>query len=1428
VAGPPEPLGELLAHCEASEIDARRIDVDYASHTPAVAAIRDELAGLLAGITPRPPRIPLYSTLTGEPLDGAAMDAGYWYANLASPVRFEPATRALLDSGHRLFIEVSPHPVLALGVQETAEAAGQDVVCAATAWTAGQPVNWAALLPPGRPAPLPGYAFDRQRYWLGPPAAAAPASPGRTAGHPLLPELTELAGSGGLLLAGTLSVARHPWLADHAVGGDILLPGTALADLAAVAAERAGCPRIAELILERPLVLPADGEVMVQVTAGAAAPDGTRPVTVHSRPGGQDSEWTRHATGTLTNGPNPASPPVRGDGQPDPRDGSGAAPVTGPGGPWPPPGAEPLDLDELYHRLTARGYAYGPAFRGLKAAWRHGPDLLADITLPGSAQPGNDGYRLHPALLDPALHLLLGSTPQPAAEDTEPGHRGEELRSARDEPSAPGQRPGRANPDGAGPAGRDGQAGQPDGTGTGNLEDPGSQDGAGPGRIVLPFCWTELTLAGAGVTMLRVRLSPAGRDCWTMAGAAPPGRPVVAGTVTLRPQAADAAHPDAAHPDAGQDALLRVEWQPLTESRSGQTVPGQAGTGPGRSQQALPGLGVIGQSVTDQDGDGRDGWVTVGPAVPGADGPRVTELAAVRDPVPGVVICPVPGGDGELPAAAGETVAAVVGMVQEWLGEDRFAGSRLVLVTTNAVAAVPGDRVDGLAQAPVWGLARSAQAENPGRLSLLDLDGQPAPDAVRTAIAAGADQAVIRGNQVLAPRLAPAGRPPLAPPDGGGPWRLAPAGRGLDRLVLRHSPEAARPLEHGQVRISVRAAGLNFRDITIATGLLPGEHGLGIEGAGVITETGPGVTHLAPGDAVLGLLRDAFGPVAVADARALAKIPDGWSFAQAASVPVAFLTAWDALAEVAAVQPGDSVLVHAAAGGVGLAATQIARHLGATVYGTASPGKQAATGLPRGRVASSRSLEFEPKLRDAAGPPGLDVVLNCLAGEYTDASLRLLAPGGRFVEIGKTDLRDPAGVARAHPGVRYQAYNLMDLPPDRAGLLLREVLALFECGALTLPPVTAWDLRSAPAAFAHMRHARHTGKIVLTSPPPLDPDGTVLVTGGTGTLGALAARHLIEAHGARKVLLTSRRGPDAPGARELAGRLGKLGASVRIAACDVTDRDSLARVLGGTRLTAVVHAAGVLDDGLVTGLTPSRLARVLAPKADAAWLLHELTAGHDLAAFVLFSSASGILGEPGQANYAAANAGLDALAQYRRARGLPGLSLAWGVWQQRSGMTGHLTGADLERLSRSGMGALPSAAGLALLDAALARDEALAVPMRLAQGPAAAASPALAGRAPGEPAPGKPAPAGDDQEQLLDLVRRHAAAALGHSDPGTVGPDQAFRDLGFDSLTGVELRNRLSSSTGLRLPAGLISDNPTPEALTRYLRGLLASAGNPA
>ncbi|MEU2065210.1 SDR family NAD(P)-dependent oxidoreductase, partial [Streptomyces sp. NPDC013455] len=360
--------------------------------------------------------------------------------------------------------------------------------------------------------------------------------------------------------------------------------------------------------------------------------------------------------------------------------------------------------------------------------------------------------------------------------------------------------------------------------------------------------------------------------------------------------------------------------------------------------------------------------------------------------------------------------------------------------------------------------------------------------------------------------------------------------------------------------------------------------------------------------------------------------------------------------------------------------------------------------------------------------------------------------------------------------------------------------------------------------------------------PEWDPAGTVLVTGGTGSLGGLLARHLVTAHGVRHLLLISRSGSAAPGAAELHAELTALGATVTVTACDAADRAALTAVLAAVPdehpLTAVVHTAGVLDDGVLASLTPRRLDHVLRAKADAALHLHDLTRGLPLASFVLFSSAVATLGTPGQANYAAANAFLDALAQHRRSQGLPATSLAWGLWEQTGGLTGHLGSVDLRRMARHGLLALPADTGLGMFDTALALDRAVLVPARLdLPGPHQAADvpPVLrrlleplgtprAGRRAeprGEPVPLRETLAGLDAKQRLTtvsrLVRRHVAHILGAAGPEAVDTGRTFRDLGFDSLMAVELRNLLNTSAGVRLPATLVFDHPTPSALTKHL-----------
>ncbi|TDC84141.1 SDR family NAD(P)-dependent oxidoreductase, partial [Nonomuraea deserti] len=335
---------------------------------------------------------------------------------------------------------------------------------------------------------------------------------------------------------------------------------------------------------------------------------------------------------------------------------------------------------------------------------------------------------------------------------------------------------------------------------------------------------------------------------------------------------------------------------------------------------------------------------------------------------------------------------------------------------------------------------------------------------------------------------------------------------------------------------------------------------------------------------------------------------------------------------------------------------------------------------------------------------------------------------------------------------------------------------------------------------------------------PEGPEGTVLITGGTAGLGALVARHLVTEHGVRNLLLVSRRGLDAPGAAELAAELSELGAEVDVAACDVADRDVLAQVLEGVdELVGVVHTAGVLDDGVIASLTPERLDAVLRPKADAARHLHELTQHLDLKAFVLFSSLAGVLGSAGQANYAAANTYLDALAHHRRVHGLPATSLAWGLWAT-GGMAGELDESDLRRMERAGVKPLSVDDGLALFDIAVSSGKAALIPARFVQTRAGSRSAVRRAGSSGGLAQRLAALSPAERlTTLSDLVRGTAATVLGFSDGSAIDRQRQFQELGFDSLTAVEFRNQLTAATGLSLPATLIFDYPTAETVAEFL-----------
>ncbi|WUV19310.1 SDR family NAD(P)-dependent oxidoreductase [Streptomyces sp. NBC_01485] len=1396
VSGPVDELDAFVERCAAEGVQAKRVAVDYASHSVMVEALEAEITESLKGVTSQAPAVPMLSTYTGEWVKSGELDGGYWYGNLRHRVRLADAVGELAAAGHRLFVEVSPHPVLTTAVQDTLDqkSSGDGVALGtlrrdqggaerflrsvAEAFTQGAQVDWAALYG-GIEVPrveLPTYAFQRQRYWLENPDTGFADAAGlglTTVEHPLLAAAVSLADDDGLVLTGRLSTRAHPWLADHAVAGAVLLPGTAFVELALHAGDMTNCHLLDELTLHTPLVIPDRAAVRVQVRVAAPDPaTGRRALTVHARPeaaGGErveqdpQGDWTLHATGVLA----VAARPVDGAGD---RSGDGSGQEQ-----WPPAGATALDVSDLYPRLAEAGYGYGPAFQGLRAAWRTADAVYAEAALPDGHSEQAARYGLHPALLDAALHAagFAGFLEDDAKADANGDANGNAVRAI----GATGPR--------------------------------------------LPFAWTGVTLSAVGARALRIRLARSGEDTLTVTLTDPAGGPVATvDALVLRPV-------DTARLSTGAaEDLYRVAWTPTR-------LPDAAST--------------AGWAVLGADGLGLATALDL-PRRPDRD------ALAASGPVPSVVLTGWPTPDGPAPQAVRTALERALRDVQDWLADDRFAESRLVVVTRDGCPADDWQDTDPVASA-LTGLLRTAQSENPGRLVLVDTDGHPASwQALPALVATGEPQAALRLGEARAPRLSRAAADaPLPVPADAPAWRLAVTTPGtLDHLAAVPWPPAAAPLAEGEIRIAVRACGVNFRDVLITLGMYPDQALLGSEGAGRVVEVGPGVTDLAVGDRVAGMLTGGFGPLAVTDRLKVARIPDGWSWEQAASVPVAFLTAWYALVDLAALRTGEAVLVHAAAGGVGMAAVQIARHLGAEVYATASPGKWDALrelGLDDDHIASSRDTGFAEKF------PGVDVVLNSLAGEFTDASLRLLSPGGRFIDMGKTDVRDPERVAADHHGVRYRAFQTGESGDQRLREMLEEVFGLIESGALRPLPRRCWELRRAPDAFRHIQQARHIGKVVLTVPPALDPDGTVLVTGATGTLGALVARHLVAEHGVRRLLLASRSGPQAPGAGELLADLAAAGAEATLSACDTADRDELRALLDGIPadhpLTAVVHTAGALDDGVLSALTPERFDAVLRPKADAAWHLHELTAHQDLAAFVLFSSAAGVFGNAGQGNYAAANAFTDALAQHRRSLGLPAISLAWGLWEQRSGLTGHLDATDVGRMSRTGVTALDSARGLALFDAALTAGHTLLAPIRLDQATlrrqaGSGALPALlTGLVRTAPArrtaasTAAPAGAGDELTRrltaaapaerdriLADLVRGHAGTVLGYESATAVDPGRAFRDLGFDSLTAVELRNRLNAATGLRLPATLVFDHPTPDRLVAHLRDtLLGGAG---
>ena len=786
-------------------------------------------------------------------------------------------------------------------------------------------------------------------------------------------------------------------------------------------------------------------------------------------------------------------------------------------------------------------------------------------------------------------------------------------------------------------------------------------------------------------------------------------------------------------------------------------------------------------------------------------------------------------------------------------------------VATRGAQALQGDALLALDASASWGLGRVVALEHPEwRPAWIDLDPADDVDAQADALAALMSQpeaereVAIRGGHRFVARLV---RSMAVTEAGSRPRRLVQGGHGLlDGLSLQDA--APRAPDPGEIQIRVLAAGLNFRDVMNAVAMRDDPEPLGGECAGRVTAVGQGVTTFAAGDAVAAVAEGCFATYAICDARQAVALPARMSYADAVTLPFAGMTALHSLADLGGIRSGQTVLVHAAAGGVGSVAVQIAQRTGATVIATAGSERKRAhlRALGVRHVLNSRSLDFADQALEITGGRGVDLVLNSLSGDFIDASVRCLAADGVFLEIGKRDIWDAARFGRERPKGRYHAIdlNVMRLADPAAwrALFERAMRDAIE-GRLKPLALHAFPLSRAADAFRFMAQARHIGKVVLTewddvhaAVERLPPNATTLVTGGLSGLGLATAGLLVE-RGARHLVLTGRRAA-APEAEERIEVLRGHGAEIRVVQADVSRADEVGRLLSMIDaemppLRGVVHAAGVLDDAAVLQMDWTRFARVLAPKVDGAWALHVATRHRPLDYFVMYSSIAAVLGSAGQANHAAANAFLDALAAHRRAQGLPGQSIAWGAW----GEIGAAAGRQVDqRIAAFGLGVITPEQGLDWLQALMTggASHVIVSPIHwdvlLASG--RGASPLLSEFHRSEaartlPTGAKPLGTGASATLAADLAqaspaRRHdllvgfvgeqVARVLGATSGKVVDPRQPLQELGLDSLMAVELRNQLSTGLVLprSLPATLVFDHPTLEALARALEFELQGA----
>jgi acyl transferase domain-containing protein/acyl carrier protein len=1419
IAGGGDEIAAIAVRLDAQGLRTQLLQVSHAFHSPLMDPMVEEFRAVAAQVTHAKPSILWISNLNGEPFDWASWGtrmADYWASHVRRPVQFVRSMSALDAAGCDAHVELGPGATLiGLGMQCVDGARPIDWVSSlrrskpgleqvydalARMYVRGARLDWEAVhgQSVSRSVQLPTYPFQRQSYLI--PFAPRTRRRSGTAVHELLGERVPAAGVAALFER-TVDSTNPAWLADHRIASEVVMPLTAYLEAALAAARHSGGGAVVALeSVNVGEALPLrDGEKRVlQVVVDQASGQAPR-IRIFSRDAArEDAPWSLHAT---------ASAGLAAEGAARLEDAS----LTELAGAL----EHEIDVDPFYQRLRTLGADFGPGFRSMtKAQFRRG-EALGEIALANGVLADGDKYLLHPALLDACFHV-----------------------SAVAIDSLPGSDDGRMYL----PVGVDRYewSDRPDGPVRVHVKiRPPAERGE---QLVLDL--RIETLSGQPVARLDgMHCRRASRDMFRR---------------RAEEQVAD--------------WLYELAWerQALAPSPDGAAARGvwmilDDGTGRGvrLAEEILRRGGVVVRAVPADMG--ADGDLAIDPARR-EDYANALAVAAGSGDIAGVVcLWPL-----RIPMLAAVDVPsaiqqfgtdAALHLLQAVAGRSS-APPRVWMVTAGSQAVDCTETVR-IEQAPVAGLARVAAVEHPDlRVTLVDLDPQgTAADARLLADEVLGDaedtQVAVRKGVRWTARLVRRARQTPAHVDQA-PVRLNISERGtLENLSI--GPMERRAPGPGEVELRVRASGLNFRDVLSALGMYPGEiRHLGSDCAGEVTAIGDGVTQFAVGDRVVAMAEGAFASHATTRWEFVAPLPGSLDFEQGAAIPTAYLTAEITLNLLGRMKAGDRVLIHSGAGGVGMAGIALALMAGAEIFATAGSDEKREVLRKMGvhHVLDSRSSSFGDEVLRITEGRGVHVVLNSLAGALLDRSFDCLADGGIFLEIGKRGVWSHERVAALNRGLRYHVVDCNDYAQDTpaiVGEIFTRVLQDIGSGRLPWLRCTTFPFEQAADAFRFMAQARHIGRVVFRHrieaariDEPVRADVTYVVTGGLRGLGLRTAQWLAK-EGARHLLLAGRSEPDAA-ARSAIAEMASDGIVVTTVQADVATDAGVAAIMdasggGLPAIGGVLHCAGVLDDGVLVKQSSERFARVMGPKADAAWRLHTALEqrGQRPEFFVLFSSLSAVFGSAGQSSYVAANAFLDALAHRRRTAGLPATSINWGAW---SGDGMATRGNTTSRVAAQGVAPLSIADGTQALGVVLRENltqvsvapidwtvlaaqfaAAAQVPPLLRSLVAEARSRSSAGRSDGQRREARlDFGALDPTERhlrLIELVRRELALVLALSaSTDTIAIDEQFTNLGLDSLTAVELRNRLQTVLGRTVPTMAAFDWPTVGEMALNLNAL--------